>query len=203
MPEQMRIEGDTKRLLLVEGKDAKKFFEVLVAQLGLPGVQVMDFRGTTQLASAVKAVRNMARFDAVETVGIVRDVEKNPTGAFQSVTHALRQAGLPVPKEPFVFAEDTPRTCAVILPDASTPGMIETICLKSVQDDPVMPCVQQYLTCVEAAGELPANLDKARAHAYLAAQKKPWLRLGEAAEAGYWQLDHNTFDDLKAFLRAL
>ena len=47
------------------------------------------------------------------------------------------------------------------------------------------------------------NSDKARAHAFLASRTRPELRVGEAAEAGHWQLDSPVFDPLKSFLLAL
>ena len=48
------------------------------------------------------------------------------------------------------------------------------------------------------------NPDKARAHAFLASRAKDQnLRVGEAAEAGHWQLDSPVFDPLKSFLLAL
>jgi len=51
--------------------------------------------------------------------------------------------------------------------------------------------------------ELPDAPSAARAHTFLASRYKPDLDLGIAAQAGYWQLDHAAFAQVKQFLTAL
>ena len=90
------------------------------------------------------------------------------------------------------------------LPDCANPGMLETLCLEAVGDDPAVPCVQQYLACLEQRGlDPPGNLHKARLHAFLASRPRPQLLLGQAAHAGYWPWSSPAFDLVKEFLRAL
>jgi hypothetical protein len=88
------------------------------------------------------------------------------------------------------------------LPDCRAPGMLETLCLQSVEEDPVMTCVDEYLQCVQEIREV-AHLHKARLHAFLASQKEPGLLLGESADKKYWPWDHPAFDQIRQFLDAL
>jgi hypothetical protein len=91
-----------------------------------------------------------------------------------------------------------------LLPDNASPGMLEDLCLEAVASDPAAPCLDEYFTCVFQRGNRrPVEVAKARVHAWLASQLKPDLRLGEAAEAGYWPWNSPVFDQLRAFLRAL
>lgn len=92
----------------------------------------------------------------------------------------------------------------LILPDGHNPGMLEDVCLAAIQTNPEMRCVDEYFKCIrETAKRQPGNLAKARVHAWLASQVQPDLRLGNAAQKGYWPWDNPVFDQIKELLRAL
>jgi hypothetical protein len=191
--------------LLVEGKDAEIFFKALLRNLNLGGIQVQDFGGKDELKGFLKALRNAPDFARqVVSLGIVRDAETDPKAAFQSVCSALRNASLAEPQQPTVRAGENPKVSVLIIPNAMTPGMLETLCLEALNEDPAMACVREYFECIQLKkGLLPNNMFTARLHAYLASCFKPGLRLGEAADAGYWPWDNPIFDSLKQFLYAL
>lgn len=192
------------RLLVVEGIEACVFFDALLKQMGLADtVQTQDFGGVNELSSFLRTLPGTSGFRQVTSLGIVRDAENNAQSAFQSVCGSLKRAELSVPQQPMVGASGSPKVSVFVLPDCSSPGMLETLCLQSVETDPVMSCVAEYFECVEANGILPNNTDKARLHAFLASRNKPGLRLGEAAAKGYWPWDSPVFDPLRQFLRAL
>jgi len=79
--------------------------------------------------------------------------------------------------------------------------MLEDVCLRSLDGRPEQECVEGLSQCLGERG-LPELRQpaKARAHAYLATQEKPGLRVGEAVEAGYWDFGHPAFDQMKHFL---
>ncbi len=84
--------------------------------------------------------------------------------------------------------------------------MIETLCLKSVADSPILGCVDQFFACVERNGiNLPRGqiLAKHRAQAYLAVHPGPQPFVGIAAQQGHWPFDRATFDAIKQFLMEL
>jgi hypothetical protein len=111
---------------------------------------------------------------------------------------------LTVPAAVEVFEGTRPKVAVMILPDASTGGMLETVCLSAVERDPVMPCVREYLACVAKSGSPPpGNTEKARLHAFLASRPKPHLRLGQAAWAGYFPWGSPAFDAMKRLLKAM
>ncbi len=92
-----------------------------------------------------------------------------------------------------------------ILPDCSSPGMPEGLCLQAVDDCGAMQCVDTFFECMKCEGREPGvrKGDKARVHARFSAATRPGLRLGEAAETGEWNFNHETVRGIQSFLRLL
>jgi hypothetical protein len=186
------------KLLLVEGSTPTHFFEALLSEMGLKDdVEIRDFGGVEQLRAFVRALASTSEFRRqVRSLGVVRDAERDASAARQSVEHALSAAGLPEGVQDSIF----------ILPDNERAGMIETLCVDSIREDPVFSCVEQFFECVQKQGvELPSAPQDAKsyAQAYLATRTEVQLFSGLAAYRGYWPWDSAVFDDLKKFLKAL
>ena len=82
--------------------------------------------------------------------------------------------------------------------------MIETLLYRSVVDQPVNRCIDDFFDCVDALPDIDIrNRHKSRAQAYLATRPSPGVSVGVAAQKGYWPLDHEAFDGVRAFLAAL
>ncbi len=205
MNDQRPLEPISKsRVLIVEGEDEKRLFSELIAYLDLPDIEIRAIGGKTKIHGNIRALTITSGFDKVTSVGVIRDADEDPTAAFQSVCGALQNAGLARPTEPLQPAGDSPRVIVMILPNGETSGMLENLCLESVREDPAMRCVDEYFECLEERVEkLPRNLSKARVHTFLASRERPDLRLGEAAQKGYWPWDHPAFEQAKLFLNTL
>ncbi|NOZ07048.1 MAG: hypothetical protein GXP41_11975 [Chloroflexi bacterium] len=162
------------KLLLVEGKDEVKLFEKLISDLGLVDIEIRSVLGKTKFRDNIATLPRLSGFGQVVSLGMVRDADKDPSGAFSSLRDALEAAGLPRPTKPLQSAGDTPKVTVMILPDRERQGMLEDICLDSVREDPAMLCVDQYFQCLsEQIKDLPHNLAKARVRAFLASME--WL----------------------------
>jgi len=159
---------------------------------------------------------NRSGFSSVTSLGVTRDAdypddpaagdEVTAPAAFQSVCTALAHVKLPVPTAPIIKATGNPNVSVFILPDCQLPGMLEDVCVASIQSGPEVGCMDDYFNClarVTGRTHLRRNLAKSRVHAWLAAQAEPDRRLSEAAEAGYWNWDSPAFGQLKQFLSAL
>ena len=76
-------------LLLVEGKDARNFFDTLREHLELADVRVRDFGGVRQLRPYLAGLVSAPGFRNVRRLGIVRDAETSddpagtPRGRFR------------------------------------------------------------------------------------------------------------------------
>jgi hypothetical protein len=191
--------------LLVEGRDALVFFSAFLRYLGITAIQLQNFGGINELGPFLKALRDSPGFlERVGCLGVIRDAESDPGAAFQSVCSALRNAGLPVPPRPRTRAGADPSIAVLILPDEGTDGMLETLCLRAVAEDPARPCVDDYFTCLsETLTALPRNLHKAKIHAFLASRPKSDLQLGQAASAGYFDWANPAFGEVRQFLMDL
>ena len=192
------------KLLLVEGRDEENFFEAFLRHLGVSGIQVLNYRGKNNLGNRLEVYVDVPSFAQIQSIGIVRDADDNARSALQSVQNSLRDVELPVPQSFLVAADGRQRVSVFIMPDNSGEGALEDLCLAALETDPAMPCVAEFLRCVNAAVERPPqNPAKARMHAFLASREDPELRLGEAGQRRYLPWDNPAFGDLAQFLRAI
>jgi hypothetical protein len=91
------------------------------------------------------------------------------------------------------------------MPDGTSSGMIEDLCIRSVQDHPLWTHVNTFMTNVYSTmnGNAPKNRRKAEIQAYLAGMKEPVPQLGIAAQRHYWGFDQEVFEPLCEFLKEL
>lgn len=197
------LEIEQPNLLVVEGKEDLLFFDAIIKHMNLQGIQIIPIGGKQKLQHSLRALVNTPGFYKVGSLGIVRDADSNWNDSFKSVCSALRSAGLPAPKFPLMPANGNPRVAVLILPGSGKPGMLEDLCLEAVMHDPAMKCVKAYFQCLDKQGITVSNLAKAKIQAFLASRKEAGKRLGEAAQAGYLPLDHDVFEEVRAFLKGL
>lgn len=192
-----------EKILAVEGHDAFQFFKALLRQLTLlTNIEIRNFGGVGDLSDFLDLLVITPGFERVTSLGIVRDAETNAESAFQSVCGGLSMAALSVPEHPMSIADGNPKVSVFILPDCENPGMLETLCLRTVSDDMAMVCVEEYFRCTQNQGlALPSNMPKAQVHAFLASKPHPGFLLGQAAHEGYWPWNHPAVDKIKQFLR--
>ena len=195
-------------LLLVEGKDPRNFFDALSEHLSLSQqLEIINFGGVGELRSFLIGLRGQSGFRNVKRIGIIRDAEKDATGAFQSVQASLKRAGLATPKEPEQLSCDGGQRAVgiLILPGQGKPGMLETLLCKTFTDAPECPCIDAFFRCVQE--QCPAaNIrkpDKARARAFLATKPDSYPSVGIAAKKGYWPLDHEVLEPVRTFLKSV
>lgn len=202
----MAIQVTEKYVLVGEGKDEEKFFASLAKHLHMPNIQVLGIGGKTQLHDRLQAIANESGFSGVRCLGVTRDADEDPQAAFQSVCDALQDAQLPVPTAPLQRAAGRPDVVVLILPRLGQTGALEDLCLESLEQTPAIACVGEYIECLNNNDCLLCNsnnVSKAQVRAFLASQRDPEWRLGEAACAGCWKFDHKAFEQVRAFLTAL
>lgn len=168
------------KLLLVEGKDEVSFFNALNNHIGTQeAIDIQSINGKTKLHNRLIAWMQAPGHETLEAICIVMDADKNPEGTFTSICGALEKLGLPIPPKPMCPVGDSPRISVMILPRQEEEGMLEDLCLESINDDPAMVCVNSYFSCLKERLEnddLPRNPAKARVKAFLAS--KGWIEEG-------------------------
>lgn len=197
---------DEEKLLLVEGRDEENLFEAFLRHLGISGIRILSYRGKNNLQNRLEVYVDTPGFGQVQSIGIVRDADDSAQSALQSVQSSLRNVNLPSPQTFLTPAGDSPRVSVFIMPDNASGGALERLCLSALADDPAMPCVEDFLRCVNdnvPAGPKDQDQDKAKIHAFLASREDPALRLGESAQRNYIPFNHPAFTDLARFLSSL
>lgn len=196
-------ENEKPALLLVEGKEDVRFFKVLVSHLRITNTQIRDMRGKSQMNNTLLAMKSEQKFlDHVVSLGIIRDADANAESTFDSICSSLKKAKLAIPRKRFEVIDGNPKVSVLVVPTYQEFGMLEDVCFASASDtQKVIDCVEDYFGCLPHRLE-PHVLPKAKLQVYLAG-KKPELRLGEAAEAGFWNWEHEVFQSIKDFLQQL
>jgi len=198
---EANVEILKENLVLVEGHDEELFFDALLRHMGINSIQVLPIAGKDNLRPNLKMLVVSPRFSEIVSLGIVRDANNNPEGAFKSVCGALEIVNLPVPEFPLLPTGRSPQVTVMILPDGNTPGMLEDVCLRTVGGDPAMFCVEEFFRCLQERNvSMPRNNSKARVQVFLGSRLEAGKRLGEAAQAGYWPWDHTAVEQIKNFL---
>ncbi len=100
-----------------------------------------------------------------------------------------------------------PKIGIFIMPDNYGLGMLENLCLKTIEDQKIKVCVDDYISCIADCQSVEErehfNEAKARVQAYLAARVPLVNSLGLGAIKGYWDFEHSCFDEIKKFLHDL
>jgi hypothetical protein len=193
------------KLVVVEGEDEKRLFSSIISENKISNIQILPIGGKTNLPIRLKALKASPNFKAkVKVLAVTRDADGDASAAFSSICSALKSSGLPVPNKVLERKGGNPDVIVMIIPHAYKSGKLEDLCLESVSVDPAMRCVELYINCLEQKGcTLPSDISKAKVHAFLASRGRPDLRLGEAAEAGYWPLNSDSFKNIARFLNSL
>jgi hypothetical protein len=198
----MNIRIVKKRLLLVEGKDELNFFTALLNTLNIDTVQIIDIGGKQQLHSKFQALINMDGFEHVEKYAIIQDADDDYQATFQSITGLLRKLNQPSPQEICQFVSNDKVAVGIyIFPRKEHNGMLEDLCLASI-DNNFLTCIDEYLSCIEQFTTIK-NKPKARLYSYLSVNAKNTLSLGVAAMQGVFDLNNESFLELKEFLENL
>ncbi len=210
-------------VLLVEGIDDARFFEAFLGWLGkVDDVQVAQVGGKDRFRQFLDGpLKRANNFPRLRRLGIIRDADSDASAAFQSLCGSLTDAALPAPTQAWAWRPTRQGGLDVsvaILPDMSSDGNLEEVCLRSLKAEPELSCINDYIGCIaRTSSPISAHhLAKAKIYTYLAAgagpgrgssqdrdptgREKPGLRLGESAEKGIWTWDDPAFQQLKDWL---
>lgn len=197
-------ELDQPKLLIGEGVEEVFLFSALLAHLGIEDMNVEQCGGKDGLPAYLDALRLRPGFAELSSLGVTRDADADAMAAFNSVRQHLQNRRFVTPASSGNIEGGTPRVGIMILPNGTSPGMLEDLCLTAFETDAFMPCINGFFECLETTpGNAPDQMSKARVHVWLAAQNPPDMRLGIAAQKGFIDWTNGSFDQLRRFLAAL
>lgn len=186
-----------EKVLLVEGDTPAHFFEAISKHLGIADdIEIRNYGGIRELGKYLRTLASTADFRSkVRSLGITRDADNDVHAAMQSVQYAVANAGL--------SAGVTVRI--EILPNDG-PGIIETLCIRSVETHASRDCIIAFLDSLrkrQVGLDDGVTIAKHIAQAHLIAMNLPQLMPGVATYKGVWPLDAKVFDSVKTFLMGL
>ena len=203
---QNRINITETKQLLVEGNDDLRVFSALMETIPVRDIQIQRYGGKQNLKSFLRNFVEDDNFENVTSIGIHRDADTSAIDAERSIQGTLDALNLPKPSSPLTIAQtdDLPSIAYLVVPHYKNNGSIEDVCLDSVNEQTILGCVEGYMECLESISpyEFVAT-PKARTYAYLASRKPYNLRVGEAADAGEWNFDAESFEPLRNLIELL
>jgi len=152
-------------------------------------------------------LKNLPGFLDITHFAIIRDKDEDSyKSAFDSIVDILCRKMIfqDVPNMHGVWASGPPQIGIFIMPGKTIKGeSLEDLCLKTVEEEPAMKCVDEFSSCASSLKVPPKNLSKAKAQVFLAAQHELASSVGIGAEKGYWDLESSVLKELKEFLSHL
>ncbi len=204
-----------EKLILAEGKDAYHFFcHACNFYRETQDVQVMHFGGNDDLPNFLLDLTNMDKYDEVNTIVISRDAETDADAAIMSIQDAIKNANnknsanIPIPQESFTYTntqKSSMKVAFMIFPGPELKnGTLEHLCLSTVEGDPVLACVDDYLECAKTKGERFPRAHKNKLYCFLAG-KDDYIgsRIGLAFKAEVWPPDHLALEPFKRIIQEM
>ncbi len=188
------------KILLVEGIDDVKFFKAILKFLGIQNIQIIGVEGKNNFKNILKLISQEIYNKEFTVIVCIRDADSNFNGAFRSLKDALMAAGFPAPEKVNSFKNtDKLKTGIYILPENNENGMIEDLCIQTI-DKELLQCINNYYRCTNIN---PKNKSKSTVQIFLATQTPLVNSLGNASEHDIWDFNHESFSKIKGFLENL
>lgn len=201
------------KILLVEGVDEINFFYSLFKTMEIHDIQVLESKGKDQFPAELELIVNDPDFEKIEAIGIVRDADTSQTAAVQSIQYYLKKHNLPHKAGHGNFDNGGSLKIGIfIAPGFKENGMLESLILESLTDHPVKMAAERYLADLKDSlasqpeankYKYPNNEPKALMHAFLAGMEKFIPSLGLASKKGYFDLEADVFQDIRAFISSI
>ncbi|MFC6279900.1 MULTISPECIES: DUF3226 domain-containing protein [Polaromonas] len=188
-------------LIIVEGRDEVGFLICLLEQLQIETVQIHQIQGVSTLAKKLGVVTKTAGFSDVKRLCILLDSDLDPAGRQQSIRDALKSLGLPVPDGPEVLSGGEFQVMYSTVPAHNTEGCLEDLLMQSLAGMPHAQCVNNFLGCAGMqAMPLTSRWSKAWVHSFLSLADVAGLKIGEATNAGTFDLSHVSFNPMRQLI---
>lgn len=211
MADPAPISITSKKVIVVEGKDEKNFFDSLLRYLNINDFQIEEVGGKNQFKDKLPALKLRPGFFQADGSSLVTHLvvirDQNGDNALSSIKEILKKEGFTPPDNHGQFSKDHPKVGIFIMPGETVEGtMLEDLCLKTVEDHPAMDCINEFASCVSKLETTPKNISKSKtavfkAQVFLAAQPESVDSVGLAAKKHYWNFDSPALDELKHFLK--
>lgn len=218
MPRKTNTQILKSNLILCEGRDEQEFLIQYLNSATLadtPGfsndIQVIDFGGNSELAKKLEILKNMANFDKLTSLLVIRDAETSAESACREIQRALRENGFPIPQAPHRWEGELLKVGFVLFPTCDNTlqdGTLEDLCLSILSEqsaDDTLEEIGLFLTRLENRRQRTlSRIFKAKLHTYFSVHSDyVSLKIGEAATAGAFDWNNIALKPLKSFIEEI
>lgn len=204
MPRRTNDRIVKEHLILCEGRDEEEFLIAFLNSEALADnpvfsrdIQVMNFGGNEQLVGYLSILKNMEGFEQVKSIIIVRDAERNPVAAIDTLNATLKKCGFPAAEAPYQIAEGEQLKIGYVLFPTCTAevvaGTLEDLCLAILAEsnnEAILAEIDVFIqTLSEKYDRTFPHEFKTKLHSYFSVTDDfVSLKIGEAARANafYW-----------------
>lgn len=193
-----------EKIIIVEGKDDKYFFDRLLKKLIIKDIQVLYFKGKEEFKNNFVSVPKISGFNNVKKIIVILDADESYQATEDSVKTNINKI-LKASDGPLVFSSSNPSVAYFIMPNNKDKGMLETLCIASQKKSSAMIQVDRFISEVDSdvmIKEKPKNKDKAKAQAYLSIMPEIAYGMAYGIVKNYWDLNHPDFQKLTSFLKS-
>ncbi len=197
---------DFDRVLVVEGYSDLLFYAEVLELVGKHSqVFIKELGGKSGLRAKLEAFVTPKLLERKIKLGFVFDADDDPEVTRRSLEENLgRLTGQRV--EDKKWTDATPSIGLMVVPGESGRGEIETLVWKSWANDPAnaahRSCIEQYVSCMDAANARAHSPDKGLVGALLAIRNDEDPRLGPGARAKVFDLTRVELSTLRTFFAA-
>ena len=177
----------------------------------LEKIQIMSTDSKDKLKPFLEVLPDLPNINIVKKIAIIQDADNSDIITFNAIQNYLHDAHLPVPEKQLESKEGIINNFQkilihVLIIGIGNKGMLEDLCMDSVIDDPVMPCVDSYFQCLGNKFltfllPRPKNLAKSKVRVFIASKKECTAHVGYAAQEGYWNFERSSFDRIRIMLK--
>lgn len=150
-------------IILCEGMDEWSFLVNYLAFLttednAFDTIQVINFGGISDLQRQFRQLIKMPDFSMVKSILIIRDAEKNPQGAKESICSTLMNNGFGVPNNPgeIIVSDNNIKVAYMLFPscdeNGDEAGTLEDLCLRIISEpdyEGVLKEIDNYIELME------------------------------------------------------
>lgn len=206
-----RIIAGRPHALICEGDDDEGFLLALLKEKPeLSKFWTYSLGGVNQLRNFLRTFPSREGFSTIRSLCIIRDADRNPQAACQSVRDSLQICGFAKPTGPYKWAKDSKvdfpdvATSFILLPSCNEQyenGTLEDLCLrilKKKNSANILACADCAL---EPYKDILPELHKNRLHTYFSLTKEfVTLKLSGAAKKKAFDFDSPPIRSLVDFL---
>ena len=196
---------DFRHVLVVEGYSDQLFYLAVLKSLGKEGlVFVKEFGGKQNLRLKLETFLTPQILADKTHIAVIVDADENAEGTVVSLRTRLAEITKQAIAPPGQWTAGSPRIGLFVVPDAETPGEIETLAWRAWSGNPNHSAekahVEDYIAKMKEAGRSAKSPDKGLVGAMLAVLNDEDPRLGAGAREGVFDFASGDFAALRGFL---